>query len=408
MPNELRSEIFNKLSILSPSTSNTFQFDKSIDFFQQVDPNLISFPNATLEQWTGAVLAPNGKIYAVPNSSDTPANLLEFDPTTGSTTLIPFNNPDSEYWTGAVLAPNGKIYAVPNSGNISAKLLEFDPTTSSVNLTSFPNATQEYWNTAVLAPNGKIYAVPASGLSSANLLEINPINGSTTLIPFNNPLTDPNDSLSGEEWFGTVIAPNGKIYAVPNSGNSSANLLEINPINGSTTLIPFNNPLTDLNDSSSGEKWFGAVLAPNGKIYAVPNTGYISANLLEFDPTTGSTTLIPFQNATQERWTGAVLAPNGKIYAVPASGNSSANLLEINPTTVSSTSPPTLIPFNNPLTDPPYPQSGRQFFGVVIAPNGKIYAVPYSRNNPAKLLEFSRTFPQLMNDWILYPQFNKF
>ena len=78
MPNKHRSETFNKLSIISSSTSNTFEFEKSIDFCQLIDPALTPFTNSSGEQWGSAVLAPNGKIYAVPSIGNTPANLLEF------------------------------------------------------------------------------------------------------------------------------------------------------------------------------------------------------------------------------------------------------------------------------------------------------------------------------------------
>ena len=97
-------------------------------------------------------------------------------------------------------------------------------------------------------------------------------------------------------------------------------------------------------------------------------------------------------------WAGTVVY-NSKIYAVPLFGTSLAYLLEFDPTTTT-TSNPKLIKFTN--------SSYERWDSAVLAPNGKIYAVPSSGANPSHLLEFRRTFPQIMNDWILYPQFYKF
>ena len=105
---------------------------------------------------------------------------------------------------------------------------------------------------------------------------------------------------------------------------------------------------------------------------------------------------ISVPNPTLERWFGGVLAPNGKIYGMADSGKTPANVLEIDPSSGNTNT----ISVSN--------LSGEQWTGGVLAPNGKIYGLPNGGNTPAYVLSFSRTFPQLMNDWILYPQFNKF
>ena len=62
-------------------------------------------------------------------------------------------------------------------------------------------------------------------------------------------------------------------------------------------------------------KWYGGVLAPNGKIYAIPLN---STQILEIDPNTQTTTLFG-DFSDSNKWAGGVLAPNGKIYAIPYS-----------------------------------------------------------------------------------------
>jgi hypothetical protein len=86
--------------------------------------------------------------------------------------------------------------------------------------------------------------------------------------------------------------------------------------------------------TSGGAKWSGGVLAPNGKIYGIP---YDSSGVLVIDPTTITTSIlvdfpIHLLNIAEEtkKWVGGVLAPNGKIYGVPYD---SGSILEINPYT---------------------------------------------------------------------------
>ena len=62
-------------------------------------------------------------------------------------------------------------------------------------------------------------------------------------------------------------------------------------------------------------KWFGGVLAPNGKIYCVPRS---STSVLIIDPETNTAETTSITGLTgNAKWYGGVLAPNGKIYCVP-------------------------------------------------------------------------------------------
>jgi len=72
-----------------------------------------------------------------------------------------------------------------------------------------------------------------------------------------------------DKYIGGVLAPNGKIYCVP---NNSTQILVIDPATNTTALF---------GNFSSSHKWFGGVLAPNGKIYCVP---FNSTQILVIDP----------------------------------------------------------------------------------------------------------------------------
>ena len=60
-------------------------------------------------------------------------------------------------------------------------------------------------------------------------------------------------------------------------------------------------------------KWYGGVLAPNGKIYGIP---FDASTILEIDPETQTTSTFG-SLAGSAKWVGGVLAPNGKIYGIP-------------------------------------------------------------------------------------------
>ncbi len=75
----------------------------------------------------------------------------------------------------------------------------------------------------------------------------------------------------------------------------------------------------------SGRKWWGGVLAPNGKIYGIP---YSSASVLVIDPARNTTDTTSIAGLTGEgKWAGGVLA-NDQIWGVPCD---SASVLIIDP-----------------------------------------------------------------------------
>ena len=109
-------------------------------------------------------------------------------------------------------------------------------------------------------------------------------------------------SLSGsEKWYGGVLAPNGKIYGIP---ANSTQVLCVDPETHTTELFG--------NLTGSG-KWYGGVLAPNGKIYGIPGQ---SNQILCIDPETHTTELSGDLSGAY-KWHGGALASNGKIYCIP-------------------------------------------------------------------------------------------
>jgi hypothetical protein len=318
-------------------------------------------------KWYGGVLAPNGKIYCVPNSA---TEVLIIDPATNTTdrTSISTGLSGSNKWYGGVLAPNGKIYCVPRNAE---EVLIIDPTTNTADRTSISTGLSgsNKWFGGVLAPNGKIYCVPDS---AEEVLIIDP----TTNTADRTSIT----GLSGsEKWYGGVLAPNGKIYCVPRNAEE---VLIIDPATNTTDRTSISTGL------SGSEKWYGGVLAPNGKIYCVPGT---ATEVLIIDPTTNTTdrTSISTGLSGAGKWFGGVLAPNGKIYCVP---NSATEVLIIDPTT------------NTADRESITGLGGtNKCFGGVLAPNGKIYCVPNSAQNALAINGGSQAIPS----WYLSAHYNK-
>ena len=173
------------------------------------------------------------------------------------------------------------------------------------------------------------------------------------------------------KWYGGVLAPNGKIYGIP---YNSPTVLEIDPETQTTQTF---------GSLSGSAKWVGGVLAPNGKIYGIP---FNSPTVLEIDPETQATQTFGSLLGTV-KWFGGVLAPNGKIYGIP---RNSTTVLEIDPETQATQTFGSL-------------SGSAKWFGGVLAPNGKIYGIP---SNSTTVLEISGAqFGS--NWWALSPYTNK-
>lgn len=200
-------------------------------------------------RYNGAILAPNGNVYGIPQSG---FDFVYIDTTTDE--VISLNVTSNVNYNGAVVGENGKIYMIPYS--TSRDFVEIDPETNSIEFffISLPNL---YWG-GVLGPDGKLYCAPRSGTA---MMELDLETRTATF----------HGNTEVGSWATGVLASNGKIYYMPSNSN---HVLEFDP---KTKSIDFfgDLPGTGLFRSST--------IAPNGKIYAAPaNAEYF----LEVDPIT--------------------------------------------------------------------------------------------------------------------------
>ena len=146
MPNKKISELSNNTVYKNDDVVliNDQNITKKTSLFSLKNNLFTQFPTATAtrsnmgatltgtNKWAGGVLAPNGKIYGIPNYS---SNILIIDPVAGTATRsnMGASLPDTNTWAGGVLAPNGKIYGMPIE---TTNILQITPelNTSAVNI----------------------------------------------------------------------------------------------------------------------------------------------------------------------------------------------------------------------------------------------------------------------------------
>lgn len=113
--------------------------------------------------WSGGVLAPNGKVYMVPNSH---SSVLIYDPRTGAVDLSSISGLGDApaKWLGGVVAGNGLIYGIPFASN---EVLVIDPRTEQIS--TFPAGTRgsllKWWG-GVLTPGGESSACHSARTAS--------------------------------------------------------------------------------------------------------------------------------------------------------------------------------------------------------------------------------------------------
>ena len=228
----------------------------------------------------------------------------------------------------------------------------------------------------MLAPNGKIYAIPNF---ADNVLVFNPVDNSYNFI------TSPDVSANeGRKWFGGVLAPNGNIYCFPRRNASS--ILVINTNNDTMTASVPTLGGFSINPSNEGPFW-GGCLAPNGKIYGAPTNGQTSPDVslgqqfIEIDPSSNTYKFVgTFQGTGIRKFSLPTLAQDGWLYC----GGDNPTSIRFNPDTYEI-------------------QQLNRRWGCTLAPNGKIYFHPRQAN---AFLSLKTGYPKLQ-PWMMAPEFNK-
>jgi hypothetical protein len=263
-----------------------------------------------VSKYLGGVLAPNGKIYCIPLRA-TNVGIIDpltntIDTTTISMSTYPdLSNTGLKFW-GGVLGTNGKIYCVPRAVNYVGII---DPITNTFDSTSitFTSAqsgvTSEAYATGSLGSNGNIYFSPYAATS---VMRLRPADNSLNFIDVSNY-----SNHGSGRWGGSACGPDGNVYLMPQNNGFVVRI----GVSNETVSTVFN---TGINQSGYSS---GATLGLDGRIYGIPNstTGGANNKLLFYDVlnNTGGTITSNLPSGG-EKFYGGVLAPNGKIYMIPA------------------------------------------------------------------------------------------
>lgn len=299
-------------SEIGPSFFNAFQKDLLYSYRQGSgsvsDSSTGSFLNGG-KLWSGGVLAPNGKIYAMPFRAKEILVINTNDQTTYTIALpAPYNNGLTEKWSGGVLAKNGKIYGIPYDAS-HVLIIDYNNETAidvvSIDVSGIDTGSNK-WKGGSVGANGMIYCAP---YSSSQILKINPDTGQLSLV---------GPTMAGlGKYSGATLAPNGQIYLIPY--NSSRVFTFDSRSEG--FFITMGGTYTNLN------KWSGAAIGLDGDIYAVPDT---ESSVLKISTDSQTTSLLALPGSVvlpaSGKFSGAVLAPNGKIFGIP---HSSGKVLSI-------------------------------------------------------------------------------
>jgi len=291
--------------------------------------------------YRAGVLGADGKIYVAPGAAT--GNILVIDPATNTSQLKSFGLEglgSGTKYSGGLLAPNGKIYFPPHSTN---KVLIIDPVTETHELQDwgltitgtnvFPDsamgADKKMYcvgtgscliidpaaNTASISNFGGV--IPTSGTSARWVSGVLAFNNKIYFAPYNNTqvlMIDPANSLAVTTNYGTTIgsqahrsmcnAPNGKLYMAP---HNQAYWSIVDPVANTYVRV-----------SQTGGKSMGAFTGADGNIYAVPhaqsnnrfavfNVGANTASLNNYGISLGG---------TGNQWWGDRIATNGVGYAL--------------------------------------------------------------------------------------------
>jgi hypothetical protein len=255
--------------------------------------------------YAAGVLAPNGKIFFYPDKG-TVTDIMVIDPFTDTVQFYPIpgrqaSNTKVDEFGGAVLAPNGKIYIIPRKSSYFIVIDPDNPANADINVPNLSGlGTADKYFGGVLSTDGNIYCVPSG---ATRVLKVN---------IFTNPPTvnQIGSTYSNQElkWATGALAQDGKIYCAP---WWKAEVLVINPSDDTTSLLA-----TGMGDGSPFGKFFSTTLALDGRVYMLPfNAGHVA--MITPGTTPSYTQIINLYPLYAALFLGSVLSPKGHIYGIP-------------------------------------------------------------------------------------------
>ncbi|HEY7060585.1 MAG TPA: kelch repeat-containing protein [Chloroflexota bacterium] len=264
----------------------------------------------------------------------------------------------------------------------------------------------------VAAPNGKLYAIggtPPAGAAVGTVEEYDPATNTWTNCGAPAPGNACRPMPTARFGLGAAAAANGKLYAIGGFAGSSVvgTVEEYDPASNTWTNCGTAAPGNGCAPMPTPREYLGVVAAPNGKLYAIGGLSFPPAYLPtveEYNPATNTWTNCGAPapaNACTPMPTGrtalGVAATNGKVYAVGGSNGSSSlgTVEEYNPTTNTWTNCGTPAPGNGCAAMP----TPRDFLGVAVAANGKLYAIGGQPSGSPPFSAANEEYDPILNAW---------
>jgi hypothetical protein len=273
---------------------------------------------------TGA-LAPNGKIYFPPWKHN---KVLVIDPANNTSYYMTPTFSGEPGYSTAILGTNGRIYCLGRNN-----CLIINPATDTTNTTTFGGVVPSFanpgfqWASSVRClVDDKIYATGAS-----NYLIV--IDTSTGVL---GTAVRNNFGLSamsrGQRYNGIANGKDGLLHLTPSGGTSTIFgavqkfYSYVQPIGGGS----FDLDISGSNSVAPGALIsYGAVNGDDGGVYATPSGAGFTQGKFIYNRS-GSLNDVQWGNfnisiPADHRWWGGCLAPNGKIYSLPDMGTATGS-----------------------------------------------------------------------------------
>jgi hypothetical protein len=317
-------------------------------------------------KWSTFVDGGDGFLYGIPSNG---RRVVKFNLLDKSFTEIGPDLGDGEgKWKCGVLANTGSIYCAPYCAESFLKIDTIQGTVETLDDVELPETGDCLWDSGALAADNSIYYMPCS---ACQIMRLN---------PDNDTLSSVGDDLGegGLKYRGTVVGKDDHVYGIPDED---------------TCIVKFDltNPDTISFVGEETEEQFecgNGVLAGDGYIYAANDSGQV----LQIDTTNNNYTWIGDRiHPGGNGWGAPIVGVDKCIYWPPSRAN---RVLKFDPETQQLPS----------LVGDDLGEGYFKWLGGALAPDGKIYCIPYYSTQILVIDPFKECSVVLQTNMTLYPQ----